>query len=735
MSQFPNLFKSLRLAPPLQARVLETPVHDVQISRTAAALTIIANLAAFSACAWIALARNIHALFYHYDGSYMLVDVRNQLTSAHPIFEFSNDFLQSIGNLQFPQNARLLFFFWPIGWFSDPQTAKIATYLIIALIVFFSAYGLARLLSQSLTVAITAGWILGFVALPFVPRLFFYEILAVAPAFVVIVAIPVVAFWLISRAGRPSSVFADAATVLGLVALAFYMLAASPAFVPVLASGTAAYVVLALFLAHRRSELLRKLAILAAALTVMTVLRWPWYVLGLFLDSAPYLFPSDFSVVYNDKVYASILFQGRQFGRAGPLLVALSATGAVLSLRSRTVELRAAAWMLLALLLAFVSAGLVLSVMTHWIFPPPVYFEIAAWPLYAVFAAIALHRFARFVFERYARTRTWKGYRLGFNFVLLFSVGAIAVFLVMNKPPTALGYPFPPRDSPVVNILRTNIALQPDSSFHGRIATIVPIKPDAGDAWSQQSLATTSWAQSAGNDEMSVGLWYYRVPTLFEYNQFISPAFHALIKRALQRPPIAHQRNITVLSYPNVRVLKLLGVRYVLMPKPEPSIGEVRATEERGGEHWGLIELSEPNLATYSPTSIEVLRDIVSTLNFVIDESVDLTKRAVAREEISGPLTPLRSSALSMVDGDLHVVAESAGRSLVIVPVEFSHCISLHETHPGMGNGATLLRVDGLLIGIVFEHDLDAVLSFRIGPLSNPLCRWQDYQELQAMLR
>ena len=51
---------------------------------------------------------------------------------------------------------------------------------------------------------------------------------------------------------------------------------------------------------------------------------------------------------------------------------------------------------------------------------------------------------------------------------------------------------------------------------------------------------------------MSVGLWYYRMPTLFEYNQFLSPIFHALIKRALQRPPIAHQRNITILTYPNV---------------------------------------------------------------------------------------------------------------------------------------------------------------------------------------
>jgi hypothetical protein len=50
------------------------------------------------------------------------------------------------------------------------------------------------------------------------------------------------------------------------------------------------------------------------------------------------------------------------------------------------------------------------------------------------------------------------------------------------------------------------------------------------------------------------------------------------------------------------------------------------------------------------------------------------------------------------------------------------------------GAGAALIRVDGVLTGIVFEHDLDAMLSFRIGPLHNPLRRWQDYQDLRAML-
>jgi hypothetical protein len=701
--------------------------------RTAVPLTVIANLAAFGACACIAFARNINALFYGYDGSYLLVAARDQLNFGQPMFDYTNNFLQSIGNIQLPQNTKLLPFLWPIGWFSNLHAAMIASYLILASIVFLTAYGLARLLSQSRMVALTAGWILSFVSVPIVPRPFFYEILSVAPPFVVIAVIPVAAFCLTRGAGRSSSLFADAATVIGLIALAFYALAAVPLLLPMVALGTAIYVVLALFLARRRSELLRKLAILAAVLIVATLLQWPWYALGLFLNTAPNFFPKDYTAVYHDAIYASILFHGKPIGWAGPILVASSAIGAILSLRSVDLELRASALTLLALIATFFGAGIALASMPHWILPPPIYLEIAVWPLYGVFAAIALHRIAGFVVEGIAHLKPSMDYRAGAKFIIPAAVLVLAAVLVMGKSPAAGGFPFPPRISPVVAILRDNIALDSFSKFKGRISTVIPVKADGIDAWSQQFSAASEWAQVAGNDEMSVGLWYFRVPTLFEYNQFLSPAFHALINRALQRPPIAHQRNITILTYPNARVLKLLGVRYVLMPQPDASLGELRATEDRAGVQWGLIELPEPNLATYSPTSIETRRDLTSALDFVVDDSVELAKQAVTSSSVVGEFVPVQSSALAMANEGLHIVAKSAGRSLVIVPVEFSHCMELHEKRLRSRTDAALLRVDGVLTGIVFQHDLDAVLSFRIGPLHNPLCRWQDYQDLKAM--
>lgn len=695
---------------------------------------VVANLAAFSLCAMAAFARNANALFYHFDGSYALLQARHQLASAQPLFSFTSEFLQSIGNIQSGQNVRLLFFFWPIGWFSDLRAEKVAAYVIIAAMVFLATYVVARLLEQPRIIALTAAWIIGVVTTPFVPRPFFYEILAVWPTFVLAVAAPAVVFWLVSKAGRSRHLVVDAAVVLGLVALAFYLLAAAPIFLPLYAFGAALYAALSLLLARSRPELWRKLAVLAAALLIMIALRWPWYIFGLFLDTAASVFPQDYSAVYHSVLFASVFFQYWQFGAAGTLLVLAAAAGAALSLRSSAAPQRIAAWMVLAFIAALLASAVVLSTTPRWIAPPPVYFEMAAWPLYGTFAAVTLNRVGAFFDARLQAAKLWRGLSVRPSLALLIAAGIFAALVVIKRAPTVSGYPFPPRITPVVAELQAKIALSAHATFNGRVATLVPVRSDAGDAWSQQFFASTKWAETSGNDEMSLGLWYFRIPTLFEYNQFIAPLFQYLIKRVLQSPSITYERNITVITVPDLRALQLTGVRYVLMPNPDPSLGALRVTEDRNGQRWGLVELPQPNLGSYSPTMIETRRDLASAFDFVLDRNVDLTKAAVVQQPIGGTLVPLASSALAMSGPDLRVTAESAGRSLLVVPMEFSHCIQMRDANAGTDAAAKLARVDGLLTGIVFERHLDITLAFRFGPLRNPTCRWQDYRELRAML-
>ena len=698
--------------------------------------TFIINIVAFSVCACLAFARNINALFYHFDGSYAFVDAREQFQHGQPAFEYANNFLQSIGNIQLLVNAKLLFYYWPIAWLSDIRVEKIVCYVAIAVTVFASTYAMACMLSLPRRIGLVAGWIVGFTACPFVALWYFYPIFYSAPQFLPILLAPVLAFWLINRLGR-GGLFADVACAIGLLAWAAYLMSAVMLLLPVIALGTIPYVAMAISLARSRSELLRKILALVGLLIVATVLRWPWLVAGLFLYTSPNFYAGDFTVVYQNTFFASVFFQhGGGFGFAGPLFVTSAALGAVVSLRSSNAPLRCAAWTTVSLIAVFITLGLLLIVVPHWIFPPPVYFEIAMWPLYGVFSAIALDFVASLLAKRFFQTTD--------HFVIQpysMALGAgfiVAVIIVLTKPPTRIGYRFPPQMTSAVSFLSNHIGLASISAFNGRIFTAMPvklpIKQGDADAWTQQMSAAGNWAHDSGNDEMSLGLWYYAIPTLFEYNQFLSPGFHAVIKRALQQPSVAHPRNVTVLDHPDARILQLLGVRYVLMQQPDASLGTLRVTEDRGGEPWGIIELPAPNLATYSPTSVETRRSLSSTLDFIEDHGIDLTKHAVSLLPETGQLIPATRSNLSLEGKDLRLVAESEGRSLVIVPLEFSHCIEIRQTGADSLGAPTLQRIDGLLTGVLFERRVDAVLTFRIGPFHNQMCRWADYHELKSML-
>jgi hypothetical protein len=707
---------------------------DAASPTVAQALAFLANLLVFTACAALAFNRNIDGLFHGFDGIYMLVEILNRPAAVQPAFAFSNDFLQSIGNIQLLQNPLLQFYFWPIGWFADLKVAKVVVYLLIAAIVFASAYGLARLLAQGRLTALVAGWVMAIVVTPVAPIPFFYPILSVAPFTVLLVVCPVVGFGLLRLSGRSSWV-ADGLAALGLLGLVLYLLSAGPALFPLLALGAIPYVALALLLADRRSELIRKLVVLAIIAAVAIGLRWPWYLLGLFNNTSAYLFPDDFTVVYRDPIYVSILFQGSVFGWAGPAFVAAAVVGALLSLRRGAGGLRFAAWVLLGTIATLLVAVAALLVVKDWILPPPIYVEIAFWPLYGVFAAVALCRPLELAATWLAGGRFFADSAGRAAWLLPLPAVAATALLAASRLPTAFAS-FPPRSTTMVDMLKANIALFPGSRFNGRVATIIPVEANGVDAWVQQYTAAYKLWETIGNDHMTLGLWYSRIPTLFEYNQFSSPVFHALVKRTLQQPALPHQRNITILSHADARVLKLLGVRYAIMPQEDSPLGQRRAAETVAGQQWGLFELPDANLATYSPTSVEVRGSLASTLDFVADNGVDLAKSAVVREEIGGLLVPAQSSSLTMSGGDLHVAARSDGRSLLIVPLEFSHCIEVEDrrTGPG-GSGPTLVRVDGLLTGVVFERELDAVLAFRTGPLRNPTCRWQDYQDVRTMLR
>jgi hypothetical protein len=684
------------------------------------------HLAAFCAVAWLCFRYNINGLFYHYDGVYAIVDAIGQTNSRHGAFELSTNFAQSIGSIQILSNKKLFFFFWLFDLIPDLVYAKLAIYLAIGLALFLAVYAMARLLAVERPAALLAAWTMSALAMPFVPiatQPIFYSILWVAPQYILALLYPPIVFALIRQIGR-SGIAIDALCAMGVLGLGLYLLGISPPLSVVIGLGALPYVIMALAHAQGRAEIRRKLLFIAAVCAIAVLLRWPSYLFGIFAYTAAYTFPEDFTAVYRHPLYVSLLFQGPAIGWAGPILVGSSIVGALLYLRSPIRALRIGAKTLLGVLAGLMVVLAVYTYASNWILPPPLYVEISFWPLYATFAAVAVSRAARGVAALARIDWVSPG-----AFELLFVPVAAAGLLVAAhaRAPTASIYPLPPSRPAIVEKLATVTAMGDGRQFQGRVVTLIPVDRAGGDAWAQQVAQLFKNVETMGNDLHSLGLWWYQIPTLFEYTPFSSPAMHALKKRTLQGSEVPHQRNITVYTRLNRRILELLGVRFVIQATD--------AAPPSTSEGWQLSELPDANLGTYTPTIVEFRPTMESSLDLVALDDFDPKKVVVTSDAIEGALLPAERSTLYFEGEDLRLVAESKGRTLVIVPREFSHCLELHAnaTQP-RGSKASIHRVDGILTGVLFEGAIDAVLSFRVGPLHNATCRFEDYQELKAQL-
>ena len=147
------------------------------------------------------------------------------------------------------------------------------------------------------------------------------------------------------------------------------------------------------------------------------------------------------------------------------------------------------------------------------------------------------------------------------------------------------------------------------------------------------------------------------------------------------------------------------------------------------GERLTLWELPDPNLATYTPTVVEHRPQVFSALDTVASDDFDPKVIAVTQDSIDGPLVAAERTSLTYSGEDLHLTATSQGHSLIVVPLEYSHCVEL-DAGPRPST-ASIHRVDGILTGVLFERELDATLSFRTGPLRNPTCRFKDYLDFK----
>lgn len=243
-----------------------------------------------------------------------------------------------------------------------------------------------------------------------------------------------------------------------------------------------------------------------------------------------------------------------------------------------------------------------------------------------------------------------------------------------------------------------------NSTFGGRVMVIQPTSPD------EKLIFPQSRASDLREQLISQG-----IPVLNLNSHLASPEFVAAMHQWFTNRSRPFLRAWAVPEVLDVTLSRMLGVKFVVSPTSLEVNTNLRLIGEF--DDGFVYEFVETNLGSYSPTRVRVEPDLVQARALFTSGEVDPQLEVVTATEV-GPLTPAANASMSANRGLIEVKAETFGRSLLVLPVEYSTCMELL----GVNQNAKILRVNYLLTGLLIEESATYQISVRKNPYSLNSC-------------
>ena len=700
--------------------------------------------------------QNHAALFLPYDGAFWRQFAKFHFEWSVPTTKVILNSLQGLGGITLPIN----FWFSPAsvvtfllqGATPDP----VLLYTCIALEFFMSMWFLAYALGASHRVIVYASWIGTLLVMPFVVPAFvnkftFYLISGIVPVIIeqIVYSNVIIASLLLFRSTK-SLAFA----VLAFLVFIAFLVGFSGGVILIipLLLVFILYVLSGRPFDHKGVDSsffsLLGFAILAALPMVSSV--------ALMLPTVPSFFNAELVLGRPSWVYISILFHNFfNLGGLSSVVFIAGIAGGVLAWRCASGLLRAVARIYVIYALALVAAGVLFtSVFTWYRGPSSLYFEWFTWPLIFIYASFLAEELLRRFGHRLLPMKlkafvVRRRSALSVSSVLISPFLIFAVLFAVNAPKDVNALPFPPKVTPLVDTLISRCALKPGDSWRGSVASFTGVaSADKGSSWPDIAGYDVTLWQKTGNDHRAMGLWWYGIPSLFTYNQYMNPEYYYLMTRLFASERDSQMRNIVVLTKPDARLLRLFGVRYILTNKELSAEQPVHliqrympwddlpnaAAKSSGRLPLLLYEIDRPNLGNYSPTRALVEATAVGSLARIQDAGFQPERSVVLLKAIEGALEEASDSAFIWGKDGITVRAKSKGRSLLLLPLQYSHCLKIESDKKTTAEEAPcLVRADLVMTGVLFSGQLDAKIRYNFGPFSQPFCRVQDYIEARQM--
>jgi hypothetical protein len=320
----------------------------------------------------------------------------------------------------------------------------------------------------------------------------------------------------------------------------------------------------------------------------------------------------------------------------------------------------------------------------------------------------------------------------------LATIVVAIVFVMKHMRPTA--FPYPPSRTALIAFLESDIQFGIGDRFRGRFVNLELFPNEAPDDRPRRTSAafmerSAQTGLKENNDYFLPGLRYFDIPATVEYNRWATPVSVVFLRYLLGQDNEVDRIDLRVLSRFDPRLMRMIGVRYVLSRHSLTGKGIALAYAHpvQSLSDARLYELFDTNVGQYSPKEVRTLHDFVETLRLLADERFDPRRTIVLHGEAPASHDRLESAANAMVtrisDG-LHVRATSAGKSVLLLPFEFSHCLKQDVVS---GSNVRIERANLMLTALHFERSVDVRVRFRFGPFTNSGCRLQDMAEIRSL--
>jgi hypothetical protein len=145
-----------------------------------------------------------------------------------------------------------------------------------------------------------------------------------------------------------------------------------------------------------------------------------------------------------------------------------------------------------------------------------------------------------------------------------------------------------------------------------------------------------------------------------------------------------------------------------------------------------LVSLKNTNIGNYYPTNSYVAESLDETFETMDRSDFSLIDDVVVYKLLVNNLVKASSSKLTLEGGDLRIEASSSGKSMLILPLEFSNCLAF-KSNDSKSGFIDAFRVNGILTGLLFDGFLDVTAELRYGIFTNTGCRLKDLDDYKTL--